>query len=169
MVSTADVTLTPEMIWLALDEVKDPEIPVVSVVDLGIIRSVAVSDERVIVTMTPTFAGCPALHVMQTEIEARLHAMLALGAREVEVRLVLSPRWTSNWITGAARARLQAFGLAPPPRHTGDLESALAGPVACPFCGSSDTEQTNDFGSTLCRAIYVCRHCRQPFERFKPL
>ena len=158
--------LTPEAIWRALEDVHDPEIPVLSVVDLGIIRSVGLAGETATVVMTPTFAGCPALGVMREAIEQRLRAA---GAVQVQVRVMLAPAWRSDWITPRGRERLKAFGLAPPPRHAGDVAAALRLPVACPYCDSEDTRLTNDFGPTLCRAIYVCQACRQPFEQFKPL
>jgi ring-1,2-phenylacetyl-CoA epoxidase subunit PaaD len=133
---------------------------------MGLIRDIAHSGKRLIVTMTPTFAGCPALEIMREEIAARLQQA---GWDEVEVRIVYSPPWSSDWITGVAREKLKAFGLAPPPLHANRLEIALAEPVHCPYCDSPDTDLKNDFGPTLCRAIYFCNHCRQPFERFKPL
>jgi ring-1,2-phenylacetyl-CoA epoxidase subunit PaaD len=153
-------------IWSILEMIKDPEIPVVSVVEMGMIREIAVTEKQLIVTMSPTFAGCPALQVMQSEIAERLGAA---GWEKVDVRLVYSPPWSSDWITDSARSKLKAFGLSPPPRHSGRLETALSAKVHCPYCGSHDTVMKNDFGSTLCRAIYTCNQCRQPFERFKPL
>lgn len=158
--------LTAAEVWRILSEIADPEIPVVSLIDLGLIRGVAVSPEKVIVTMSPTFSGCPALTVMRREVEARL---LNAGAEAVEVRTVYAPAWTSDWITPQGRQRLVEFGLSPPPLHGGQLEAALAAAAVCPYCGSQNTQLKNDFGSTLCRAIYVCTACRQPFEAFKPV
>jgi ring-1,2-phenylacetyl-CoA epoxidase subunit PaaD len=158
--------LSPGAIWRALEAVKDPEIPVVSVVELGVVRSVAVEGGRVTVTITPTFAGCPALHVMQSEIEA---AVRRLGAEAVTVRLALSPPWTTDWLSDATRAKLKAFGLAPPPRHNGLIQIMFDERAECPYCGSDQTELKNAFGPTLCRALYYCHACRQPFEQFKPL
>jgi ring-1,2-phenylacetyl-CoA epoxidase subunit PaaD len=158
--------LSTDAVWKALEEVSDPEIPTLSVVDLGIIRSVGVDGETVTVAMTPTFAGCPALAVMRAEIKQRL---LAAGAQRVEVRLVLAPPWSSDWITSRGRAQLRAAGLAPPPYHGGAPADVWDAPAVCPYCGSQDTRVTNNFGSTLCRSIYVCDGCRQPFEQFKPL
>jgi ring-1,2-phenylacetyl-CoA epoxidase subunit PaaD len=159
--------LTTENIWEVLDEVKDPEIPVVSLVEMGIIRQVELAGETVIVTMTPTFSGCPALQVMKTDIEDRLRAA---GISSVEVRQVLDPPWSSDWITAAARQKLKQFGLAPPPRHGGNLqEILLVDTVACPYCDSTNTTLKNSFGPTLCRAIHYCNDCQQPFEQFKPL
>jgi ring-1,2-phenylacetyl-CoA epoxidase subunit PaaD len=160
------VDITPQEIWEILDEVKDPEIPVVSVVELGLIRSVGVERDRVVVKMSPTFVGCPALQVMQAEIKESLERA---GIQEVEVKMTFSPPWSSEWITSAGREKLRQFGLAPPPRHAGDIELALLEEVACPYCESEDTRLTNSFGPTLCRAIYFCNACRQPFEQFKPV
>lgn len=155
-----------EAIWAALEEVKDPEIPVVSVVEMGIVRAVAVEDDGVTVTITPTFSGCPALAAMQEGIIERLTRM---GITQVEVRITLSPPWSTEWIGEAAREKLRGFGLAPPPHHDGDFTLVLLDQVECPYCGSKDTSLRNGFGPTLCRAIYTCNACRQPFEQFKPL
>lgn len=154
------------LIWQALDDIKDPEIPVVSVVEMGIVRAVQVEDNRVTVTFTPTFSGCPALDVMREQIHNRLKA---LGIADVEVKTVLHPPWTSDWITDAARAKLKAFGLAPPARHGGNVRLILLDQAPCPRCGSNDTSIRNSFGSTLCRTIYTCNACRETFEQFKAL
>lgn len=158
--------LKAEQIWEILDEVKDPEIPVVSVVELGLIRGVGITGKKVIVTMTPTFAGCPALRVMQEEIEEKVRES---GVEDVEVRMMYAPPWNSNRILPEGRRKLKEFGLSPPPRHDGDLEAALLEEVSCPYCGSEKTTLKNSFGPTLCRAIYYCENCQQPFEQFKPL
>ncbi len=165
-VDLAQTEVTSEAVWAALADVKDPELPVVSVVELGIVRNVVVSDGNVRVDLTPTFAGCPAYDVMRDEVAARVRA---LGAASVEVRRVLAPAWSSDDIREAGRQKLHAFGLAPPTRHGGLLEIALDGPVACPRCHSYDTHLRNAFGSTLCREIHTCRSCHETFERFKPL
>jgi ring-1,2-phenylacetyl-CoA epoxidase subunit PaaD len=154
-------------IWQALDDVKDPEIPVVSLVEMGIIRAVEVIDEGVVVTMTPTFSGCPALQVMQTDIKQKLKE---LGFATVEVKQSLYPPWSSDWITDEARQKLKNFGLTPPPRHGGNFEILLLETVSqCPYCDSKNTTLKNSFGPTLCRSIYYCNNCQQPFEQFKPL
>ena len=153
-------------IWQALDEVMDPEIPVVSMVEMGIVRAVEIVDSTVVVSITPTFAGCPALDAMRSAIYERLRA---LGVERVEVKMVLTPPWSSDWITDSARAKLKQFGLAPPPVHGGNVTLFFPQEVACPYCGSNNTRMTNSFGPTLCRAIYVCRSCQQPFEQFKAL
>ena len=153
-------------IWQALSEVVDPEIPVVSLVEMGIIREINIQGEQVEVTITPTFSGCPALQVMQHNIKQRLHD---LGVTEVAVSTQLSPAWTTDWMNDSARAKLKAFGLAPPGIHHGNVALALFDPVACPYCGSENTSLRNSWGTTPCRMIFFCNQCQQPFERFKPL
>jgi ring-1,2-phenylacetyl-CoA epoxidase subunit PaaD len=155
-----------EQVWQALDEIKDPEIPVVSLVEMGLVRAVDVTGDSVTVAFTPTFSGCPALEVMRTRIHARL---TALGIPNVEVKTVLHPPWTSDWITEAARAKLKAFGLAPPVRHGGDVNLIFYDAAQCPRCDSQDVTLQNAFGSTLCRMIYTCNDCRETFEQFKAL
>ena len=142
----------------------DPEIPVLPLVDLGVIREVEIEEKRVRVALTPTFSGCPALEVMQRELQEKL---LALGAQEVEVELVLSPPWSSDDISEAGREKLREFGLAPPVRHDGTIEVALEAPVACPRCGSLDTRRVSAFGTTLCREVFVCQECGEGFEGVK--
>ena len=160
-------TITADIILQALQEVKDPEIPVVSVVEMGIVRDVLVTEKGVTVKMTPTFSGCPALEVMRRDIEARVKQM---GIEDVTVETVLYPPWTSDWITGEAREKLRQFGLAPPPHHGGNLIAVASLDVAqCPRCGSKNTVIKNSFGPTLCRMIWYCNDCQDPFEQFKPL
>jgi ring-1,2-phenylacetyl-CoA epoxidase subunit PaaD len=159
--------VTAEEIWQGLAAVKDPEIPVVSVVEMGIVRDVSVAEDgRVVVKMTPTFSGCPALHVMRADIEKKV---MAMGATAVTVETVLSPAWTTDWISDEARQKLKAFGLTPPTKHGGNLEITFYDLAACPYCDSNNTSIKNTFGPTLCRAIYYCNDCRQPFEQFKAL
>ncbi len=155
--------------WTALRTVKDPEIPVIDVVELGVVRAVTLLPDSarplVEVTITPTFSACPALH----EIErAAYEAVRALGV-EVSVKTVLSPPWTTDDITDEAREKLRAFGIAPPGRHEVLIEIALDAPVRCPRCEHPDTRLRNAFGSTLCREIRTCAGCGETFERFKPL
>jgi ring-1,2-phenylacetyl-CoA epoxidase subunit PaaD len=158
--------LTEKELWRILEEVKDPELPVVNLVEMGIVRSVTREDERVTVTITPTFTGCPALHTMQGDIIARLNQE---GIADVKVNVTLTPAWTTEWITEEARAKLKDFGLAPPPRHTGDFELVLMELAACPYCGSHNTQIKNNCGPTPCRILYYCQNCQQGFEQFKPL
>ncbi len=161
MVTEADV-------WSALAEVEDPEIPVISIVDLGVVRDVRLDGQRVHVELTPTFLGCPALEAMRARMT---EAIEALGA-EPDVEVVLDDSWSTDRITPAGREKLRAAGLAPPaPRETGapklvQLQSAV---FRCPYCGSTDTRLDNIFGPTPCRSIRYCRSCRQPFEQFKTI
>lgn len=153
-------------VWGALQTVKDPELPAISLVELGVVRAVTIDGTTIRIDLTPTFAGCPAFHTMRSDVE---RCVLALGATAVEVRRVLAPAWSSDDITPAGRRKLHDFGLAPPVHHGGLLEIALEAPARCPRCGSFDTIIRNTFGSTLCREIHTCSHCKETFERFKPL
>lgn len=160
------MNVTTDAIWQVLETVKDPEIPVVSVVEMGIVRDVALTEQGVTVTMTPTFSGCPALNVMQEDIKT---AVSSLGVSNVVVNVVLAPAWTTDWITDEARAKLKQFGLSPPPKHGGSLDIIFYDIAPCPRCDGNNTSLKNGFGSTLCRAIYYCHDCQDPFEQFKPL
>ena len=170
MVSGA-ATGSLERVWAELARIPDPEIPAISVVDLGVIGSVAVDEDRVRVELLPTFVGCPAIGVMQEQIGERIGALGVAAA--VEVVVTYDPPWTSDRISGAGREALRRSGFAPPaPLPTGpgldQLDELAVLPVAeCPYCGSRNTTLDNPFGPTLCRAIYRCSDCRQPFEQFK--
>lgn len=155
--------LTETDAWRALHEVKDPEIPVIDVVEMGIVRDVRVDDDTVTVDFTPTFSGCPALEVMRREIRASLKD---LGFAHVAVNTVLYPPWTTRWLTAEAKQKLQRFGIAPPGK-TGSLIDLETAPPRCPRCRSFDTRMTSTFGSTLCKSIHVCNACLEPFEGFK--
>jgi ring-1,2-phenylacetyl-CoA epoxidase subunit PaaD len=159
--------------WEALAAVRDPEIPPVSITDLGVVEGVRVDQEVVQVDLLPTFVGCPALDVIREDAE-RAVAAVADG-RRVEVRFVYTPPWTSDRITPEGREALRGYGLTPPPAEAaGRTFVPLAslhrteGSAACPFCGSVDTVLESAFGPTLCRATHFCRSCRNPFEAFKP-
>lgn len=165
------VTATVEQrVWDALREIADPEIPAISVVDLGVIGGVDVDADRVHVDLLPTFVGCPAIGVMQHQIAERL---TELGvAPRVEVEVSFDPPWTSDRISLAGRERLRASGFAPPPAApsvSGLDELAVLSVATCPYCGSRNTTLDNAFGPTLCRSIHHCEQCRQPFEQFKSL
>jgi ring-1,2-phenylacetyl-CoA epoxidase subunit PaaD len=166
--TTTPAAVTVNQIWSVLDQIKDPEIPVVSLVELGVARAVQLDGDKVIVTITPTFAGCPAMHYMREQIVEQLHA---IGVEQIEVRTSLNPPWTSEWLSDEVRSKIKSIGLAPPPRLTNqpDLEIALMEVVACPFCGSKNTSLENAFGPTLCKSMHYCRNCHQSFERFKPM
>lgn len=160
-----------EQIWKELDKVKDPEIPVISVVDLGMITSVEVDENRAVtVTMTPTFAACPAIEVLQKSIRNQIqNNLLKLDISGVEVKVNYDVQWNSNMISDKGKKILKDFGLAPPPIHKGDIDASMLENVACPFCDSTDTTMKSTFGSTLCRSIHYCNSCKQGFEQFKPV
>jgi len=160
--------VTAEAVWDTLAEIADPEIPVVSLVDLGVIRDVSVEEGRVRVEFTPTFLGCPALDAMRSAMEERI---AELGA-EPEVEVVLDDSWSTDKITPAGREKLRAAGFAPPaPRGSVPLQLLQLQSTAfrCPYCGSSDTRLDNIFGPTPCRSLRYCNACRQPFEQFKTI
>lgn len=144
----------------AIEAVKDPEIRVLTIADLGILRKVEAAGEgQVIVTITPTYSGCPAMDVIRRDIVA---AAQRAGAVEVEVRTELSPPWSTDWISETGRAKLAAAGTAPPPKGT-----LLRLTMRCPLCGSPDTEELSRFGSTACKSLWRCRACREPFDSIK--
>ena len=149
-------------VWDCLRLVPDPEIPVVDVVSMGIVREVEESPDGVKVTITPTYSGCPAMSEIEASICAALHEA---GYAQVELKTQIAPAWTTDWITDEACEQLRSYGIAPPERR---YASGVAGnSVACPFCASEETRLQSEFGSTLCKALHVCNDCRQPFERFK--
>lgn len=169
MVMTAPAALDPQMIMAALDEVADPEIPTVSIVELGMIGGVDLEAGEIAVELLPTFVGCPALEVIRDAVAARL----ASFGRPVRVDVSFATPWSSDRISATGRAKLRASGFAPPPatrrgRALPMLDAAQA-PVACPYCGSLRTMLENVFGPTQCRSIRHCADCRQPFEAFKPV
>ncbi len=157
--------ITADDILTALHEVKDPEIPVISVVDLGIITNVKVKDNSAVITMTPTFVGCPAIAMMQRQIKEKAEA---LGFEKVEVLVDREHKWSTNDISETGKAALKKFGLAPPRAVTASVELEDFREVECPHCGSTNTSLNTPFGSTLCRAIHYCHNCKQSFEQFKP-
>ena len=150
--------MTVEQVWAALEEIPDPEIPVVSLVDLGVIRSVEVTDGHVHVEFTPTFLGCPALEFMKRAIEEKVP--------EAEVEVVQDDSWSTDKITPAGREKLRAAGFAPPAPRLVQLQSQVH---RCPYCGSTETRLENLFGPTPCRSLRYCTSCRQPFEQFKTI
>ncbi len=160
-------SLDDERVWEALASVKDPEIPVLSIVDMKIVSRVRASGTAVEVEITPTFAGCPALALMKDEIRKVLTEM---GFTDVSVETNFTAPWSTDLLEPDAREKLRSFGIAPPPRPVQiDLGRALAEPVACPYCASAATHLESAFGATLCKQIFYCDACRQSFERFKPL
>ena len=143
-------------IWQWLEDVPDPEIPVISVVDLGIVRSVAWHDAVLEVTVTPTYSGCPATRVISMDIETALRDR---GIEEVAIKTQVAPAWTTDWLSEKGRAKLTEYGIAPP--------SPAGGPDACPRCGSAQVERISQFGSTPCKAQWRCQSCLEPFDYFK--
>ncbi len=154
-----------QKIWDALEAVKDPEIPVLSVVDMGIITKVEVNGNHANVVMTPTFVGCPAIDVMKKDIASAVEN----AGFVANVTVDFETQWNSNLMSDAAREKLKKFGIAPPSVHEGELTEEMLNKVKCPHCGSSDTTLNSPFGSTLCRAIRFCFSCKQGFEQFKPV
>ena len=152
------VALKPSVaeVWDWLDAVPDPEIPVISVVDLGIVRDVAWQGDVLQVTLTPTYSGCPATAVIALEVE---RALRAKGVDRVELKRRLSPAWTTDWLSAKGRAKLEAYGIAPP--------SPAGGPERCPHCGAREVERISQFGSTPCKAQWRCTVCLEPFDYFK--
>jgi ring-1,2-phenylacetyl-CoA epoxidase subunit PaaD len=160
------VSAIERAIWALLESVPDPEIPVLSVVDLGIVRDVRCQpDESPEVDITPTYSGCPATEVIRRDIE---RALARGGFASARIREVLSPPWTSDWLSEAGREKLRAFGIAPPAESVSSPRRLL-GPlrIACPRCGSESTEKVSEFGSTPCKAHYRCGACLEPFDYFK--
>jgi ring-1,2-phenylacetyl-CoA epoxidase subunit PaaD len=153
--------------WTALEAVEDPEIPAISIVDLGIVRAVTEREDSTLqVDLSPTYSGCPATEVIRQSVEA---ALTSAGERQFIVNTQLAPAWTTDWITAEGRRKLLAYGIVPPegsPRSMRDLRRGDH-PLSCPRCKSLDTEQLSEFGSTPCKALHRCRSCREPFEYFK--
>jgi ring-1,2-phenylacetyl-CoA epoxidase subunit PaaD len=169
----AAIALDEATVWAWLGAVPDPEIPVISVVDLGIVRAVAVQGDTVSVTITPTYSGCPAMAVIESVVR---EALLAQGVGSVHIATRLSPAWTTDWMSEAGKLKLRAYGIAPPAQRValhGSLAAAVsrrtapAPPIACPHCGAAHTVLASQFGSTPCKALYRCVACSEPFDYFK--
>jgi ring-1,2-phenylacetyl-CoA epoxidase subunit PaaD len=174
---------TLNQVWNWLEEVADPEIPVLSVVDLGIVRDLSwdqdQDESKLVVTITPTYSGCPAIAVIRQDIAAALRER---GIANVQIRTQLSPAWTTDWLSEKGRLRLREYGIAPPRQSYPDVEDTqtatagcsfayaedkVAGAIECPRCGSKTTRMVSQFGSTPCKAFYVCDICQEPFDYFK--
>jgi ring-1,2-phenylacetyl-CoA epoxidase subunit PaaD len=165
------VTLQRTDVWDVAAATPDPELPMLTLGDLGILRSLEQTDDGVIATVTPTYSGCPAMREITADLQTRLRAT---GYRRVEVRIQLAPPWSTDWITDEGRRKLAAAGIAPPrpaSRHTGPIPLTLGArpTVTCPRCGSSDTVETAAFSGTACKSLHRCRACAEPFEAVKPL
>ena len=157
---------TREKVWAVAAEVTDPEIPVLSIADLGVLRDVRVSETGVEVVITPTYSGCPAMNMIALEIELALEKA---GLGPVRVKTVLAPAWTTDWMSQAGRDKLRAYGIAPPSGSAGRRALFGVEQVACPHCGSTETTRISEFGSTACKALWKCQDCLEPFDQFKCL
>lgn len=150
-----------------LETVTDPEVPVLSITDLGIVRDVTLTGDKVLVTITPTYSGCPAMDVISMNIRM---ALLEAGFKDISIRQVLSPAWTTDWISEEGRQKLKAYGIAPPHYSQSVCEPELFGreeAIQCPHCNSYNTRLVSQFGSTACKALYQCNECKEPFDYFK--
>jgi ring-1,2-phenylacetyl-CoA epoxidase subunit PaaD len=173
VVSGATVPAPTGRAWDVAASVLDPEVPVLTIADLGILRSVQVDDTGVTVTITPTYSGCPAMEAIRDDV---LAAFAAEGRSDVRVAFALSPAWTTDWMSEEGRRKLEAYGIVPPtPREPRGPSGVAPGRVAltlslrCPQCGSPDTRELSRFGSTACKSLWVCSACREPFDHFKAL
>ena len=167
----ATVAVTEAQVWNWLADVSDPEVPVLSVLDLGIVRAVRLdaASSHLTIVITPTYSGCPAMDVIGTEIRLRLAAE-GIGPQQLTLENQLSPAWTTDWLSAEGRRKLTAYGIAPPAEQAAGRVRALFGEspvVQCPHCGSNQTQLLSQFGSTACKALYQCQDCREPFDYFK--
>lgn len=164
-----DQTLSKQQVWSWLEEVIDPEIPVLNVVEMGIVRNVKFDGDQVIVKITPTYSGCPAMNAIEVEIRKKLKEK---GVDDFDVKTDFSESWTTDWMTDYAKKKLKEYGIAPPEK-TDDDDDFLASLkktnkiIPCPYCDSLETELQSEFGSTACKSQYYCHGCNQPFEHFK--
>lgn len=163
-----DQTISKQKIWSWLKEVTDPEIPVLNVVEMGIVRQIEFVGEKAVVKITPTYSGCPAMNAIEVEIRKKL---IEKGIEDVHVKTDFSESWTTDWITDQAKQKLKEYGIAPPEKsEDDDFLASLKSTnkiVPCPFCDSFETELQSEFGSTACKSQYYCHGCHQPFEHFK--
>ena len=161
-----EMTSQEKIIWQLLEEVKDPEVPVLSVIDLGIVRAVKAGEDKIDITITPTYSGCPAMDVISMDIRLKL---IEKGYRKVSIQQQLSPAWTTDWMSEEGKQKLKAFGIAPPnpKQQFCTTEMFRQEAVQCPRCHSYHTELISQFGSTACKAMYRCLDCKEPFDYFK--
>lgn len=161
------MVITEQQIMQWLEDVKDPEIPVLSLIDLGVITNVAIGENgKVTINMTPTFAGCPAIDYMKKDVE---DVLTTNGVDDFEVIVSFQTQWNSNMISDKGREALKNFGLTPPPKHNMIIDLDIIKHVECPNCGSENTDIKTPFGPTLCRSIHYCHNCLETFQQFKPL
>ena len=164
MVSISEAT--ESSVWEVLKNIPDPEVPVLSIVDLGIVRNILISENEIEVTLTPTYSGCPAMKVIEDEIVSQLKET---GISEVRIKTIFTPVWTTDWISEEAKEKLRAYGIAPPEKTSVDKGSLTGKPknISCPRCNSTNVAMISQFGSTACKALYRCSDCREPFDYFK--
>jgi ring-1,2-phenylacetyl-CoA epoxidase subunit PaaD len=157
-----------ESIFKLLSEIPDPEIPVINIIELGILRDVILTDDLCTIVITPTYSGCPAMRVIEDDIRTKLKE---IGIVNVKVDLLYTPAWTTDWISDEAKEKLRAYGIAPPDHSSIDKQVLLgkSRDLKCPLCGSTDTEMISQFGSTACKALFRCKACKEPFDYFKCL
>ncbi len=158
--------LTKDPIWDIIGRVQDPEVPVLTVLDLGIVREVEREGDQIKVTITPTYTGCPAMDMIGANIKRELRAE---GYENVKIKLSLSPAWTTDWLSEDGKRKLKEYGIAPPVGATDDKRVLMGefSEVSCPYCDSENTQMISQFGSTACKALYQCRDCKEPFDYFK--
>lgn len=160
------MTITEDQIWQWMEAVSDPEIPVLSVVDLGIVREVNLEGDHPLIKITPTYSGCPAMNEIEQNIRKKLQEE---GLENAEVKTILSPPWTTDWMTERGKEKLRDYGIAPPQGSSSDKSVLFGKPkkVQCPHCRSENTELVSQFGSTACKALHRCKDCQEPFDYFK--
>jgi ring-1,2-phenylacetyl-CoA epoxidase subunit PaaD len=160
-----DQTAVTELVWERLSLIPDPEIPVISILELGVVRDVQWDGQLLRLFITPTYTGCPAMSLFVAEIQAAMHEQ---GFDNMEIVTVYSPAWTTDWLTPEAREKLRRYGIAPPVKSAADDDPfAPPPPVPCPRCEAENTRLISQFGATACKSMYVCEHCQEPFEYFK--
>ena len=160
-------TINKEQIWDYLKEIPDPEIPVINIVELGVVRAIEINENQLAISITPTYSGCPAMKVIEDDIVSVLKNK---GFDTVKIKTILSPAWTTDWITDTAKQKLKEYGIAPPEKTSVDkgyLFSKGLKKIKCPHCNSTNTEMKSQFGSTACKALYTCKDCLEPFDYFK--
>jgi ring-1,2-phenylacetyl-CoA epoxidase subunit PaaD len=153
---TVTENISAKAIWRLMKEIPDPEIPVLSIIDLGIVRDIKMDDENIEIIITPTYSGCPAMDMIQMNIRMSL---LSQGCQNIKITTVLSPAWTTDWMNEEAKQKLKNYGIASPQKRNAE--------VKCPLCNSLDTKLISQFGSTACKALYQCNDCKEPFDYFK--
>lgn len=161
------LNIEEQKIWRLLEEVADPEVPVLSVIDLGIIREVKIKEDEVEIVITPTYSGCPAMDMISMNIKL---ALIEHGYRKLKITSILSPAWTTDWMSESGKEKLKAYGIAPPNSTQVVCDTKLFAEeeaIQCPLCNSFHTKRISEFGSTACKALYQCQDCKEPFDYFK--